>query len=239
MCCGRRPAASEVLPTLVLLPGLDGTGRLFTALIGALPAGTRAIPVSYAQRERATLPELVAEVRSALPPEPYLLVAESFSGPVAIALAASAPPGCAGVVLVATFRRHPLRVPRWASALVTPVLARIPPPRWLLRWALVGRDAEPALVAALSAAIASVPPAVLAGRLRLLNGVDAGSALRQVQLPVLYLRATQDRVVPAFNARDLARLCPAMQIAAVRGPHLLLQRRPVEALSVIAAWCTR
>ncbi|UUZ51553.1 alpha/beta hydrolase [Massilia sp. B-10] len=50
-------------------------------------------------------------MRSRLPPaEPYFLLGESFSGPVAIALAAERPPMLLGLILSCTFARNPLPI---------------------------------------------------------------------------------------------------------------------------------
>ena len=92
---------------VVLLPGLDGTGRLFAPLLRALP-GLEPIVVSYPCREVLDVQGLLHVIEGALPTEPYILVAESFSGPLAVRVAARRPLGLRGLVLVASFVRSPL-----------------------------------------------------------------------------------------------------------------------------------
>ncbi len=77
--------------TLVLLPGLDGTGILFTPLVVALGNGRRVIVVTYPTSEKAqTYAKLHEVAGAALPPSgPLVLLGESFSGPLAISLAAA------------------------------------------------------------------------------------------------------------------------------------------------------
>ena len=224
------------LPALVLLPGLDGTGDNFAPLLGALGPGERGVAVRY-PTDRELEPEgLDAHVRTCLPSGPFLLVAESFSGPVGIRLAASRPPGLVGLVLVATFRRFPWRAPaapvRWLSSLASSA----PPPRFVIRWWLTGRDADPAMVDAVQASIAANRAAVIAHRLRMLCQGDVESEVRALAVPTLYLRAAHDTLVPAHNATDLASLLPALSTTVVDAPHLLLQRAPDAALEAIRAW---
>jgi surfactin synthase thioesterase subunit len=62
--------------TLVLLPGLDGTGRLFKPFLRELPADWRVIVVVYPMDARLGYAELAALALSGLPAEgPLVLLA--------------------------------------------------------------------------------------------------------------------------------------------------------------------
>lgn len=79
---------------LVLLPGLDGTGRLFQPLLAHLPSTIDPLVISYSNLA-GTYAEMLPAARKELPPDrPFVLLAESFSGPAAIALAANARQVC-------------------------------------------------------------------------------------------------------------------------------------------------
>ena len=92
------PADADVLhsplPTrrngrLVLLPGLDGTGRLLRNFRDAIGSHTTTILVSYPADRMLDYAALEAFVRSRLPKrKPFVLLAELFSGPIAIGIAA-------------------------------------------------------------------------------------------------------------------------------------------------------
>jgi pimeloyl-ACP methyl ester carboxylesterase len=80
-------------PTLVLLPGMDGTGDLFAPLVAALGPHMRTVIVRYPDEplDYASDEEIA---RAALPiGHPFILLGESFSGPIAVSIAASAPRG--------------------------------------------------------------------------------------------------------------------------------------------------
>jgi hypothetical protein len=77
---------------LVLLTGMDGTGDLFEPLIKALP-GIEIQVIRYPLDRSLSYPELLSLVTSSLSgSEPFALLAESFSTPIAIQLAAKRPP---------------------------------------------------------------------------------------------------------------------------------------------------
>lgn len=108
---------------LVLLPGMDGTGRLFYDFTSALAPDFEPVVGHYPTDLSHTNAELEAFACSFLPRDgPFVIVAESFSGPIAIAVSASKPPGLAGLVLCCTFARNP----RPLIALLKPLLNLIP-----------------------------------------------------------------------------------------------------------------
>jgi pimeloyl-ACP methyl ester carboxylesterase len=90
------------MPTLVLLPGMDGTGELFANLVDAMPEPFELITVRYPTDQELSYSELKAFVQAACPvSRPFVLLAESFSTPAAIQYAATMPPNLCGLVLCA------------------------------------------------------------------------------------------------------------------------------------------
>ena len=102
---------AEPLP-VVLLPGLEGTGRLFARFLAAATGALDLRVVRYPSDRVLRYAALMGLVRKQLPREErWALLAESFSGPLALRLAAEAPPGLGAVALAASFHRQPAR--RW------------------------------------------------------------------------------------------------------------------------------
>ena len=93
---------------LVLLPGLDGTGDLFAPVVDALGPNVPTQIVRYPLSHASDYPTCEAVARGALPTDcPYVLLGESFSGPIAVSIAAAAPPGLRGLILCSTFVCNP------------------------------------------------------------------------------------------------------------------------------------
>lgn len=220
----------------MLLPGLDGTGDNFRFLQAALDGDENAVIIGYPTDRVLTFEALIAHITDRLPPGPFLLIAESFSGPAGITVAGQSPQGCVGLALVATFRRFPLPVPLTLTGWLAPVLLALPPPKFVVRQLLAGPNAEDAVVDGLITSMAANKSGVAASRLRLLTQVDAGPALAQITVPILYLQAARDRTVPAHNLRDLQAIRRDLTVEVIDTAHLVLQREAGLALERIRGW---
>lgn len=196
--------------------------------------------VSYPRDAALALEALVARIREAAPREPFILVAESYSGPAAIAFAATAPPQLLGLVLVATFAARPLPPLAHAGARVGAGLAMLlrRPFAPLIRRVLLGSHPPPALARALDDAVRGVPPDVLARRIRDCLRWDVRARLPDVRVPTLALHAGGDRILGAGAVASL-RGIPRLETRTLPGPHLLLQREPAAAAAAILAFAQR
>jgi len=209
-------------PLLLLLPGMDGTGRLLQPLAARLRDVLECRIVEYPHETPGydALTELLAPQ---LPQSrEFVLLGESFAGPIALALAARRPAGLRGVVLSASFVRYPHDVLRALASLVRVLPARAAPMPLVTRYLLGRWDSEPCRHWLLEA-IGDVPPEVLRDRVVAALDVDATAALREVEVPLLYLRASDDRVIGRGPADEIVALARDATIVDVEGPHFLLQ----------------
>lgn len=212
------------LPTLVLLPGIDGSGVLFRPLIEALPAEVKTIIVRYPDDPSAGYAELLPLVLSSCPKgSKFVILGESFSGPMALFAAATKPEGIAGVVLAATFIRNPHPyIPPWMGRLVPSVALRLFPSYVKYKMLLAGYG-TPGLRALAAEALSQVSAPVLAHRLRCVQRIDASNELASCHVPILCLHGSRDFVVPGWNAATIHRLLPSAHIVELRAPHMVLQ----------------
>lgn len=223
-------------PTLILMPGFDGTGELFSPLraeLGDWPTRT----VRYANE--ATLEDCVERVRAELPDDDVMLVAESFSGPVALALLAHERRRVRGAVLCATFALSPLRwLTRLAALTPSAMLAANSGRRALLRHFCLNGSTDLQLMEQALSTIRSVPGAVVKQRLGILSRVDVRPLCHAVEVPILILRPTADRIVNASLHRQLVATLPRSLVSEVAGPHLLLQSQPRACARLIQKFAT-
>ena len=161
-----------------MLPGLDGTEVLFRPFLAVLPPWVQPVFVEYPPRGPNGYADLLPLVRAALDGQPggAFVLAASFSGPLAVMLAAAEPARVRGLILSATFLRAPSR---WlpharpaASGLLIGVLRTLRRvPVWTLR-----RRADPYRQA--KAEIwRRVPAGCLAARIRAILAVDVRELL--------------------------------------------------------------
>lgn len=146
-----------------------------------------------------------------------VLVAEWYSGVVALHVAATLGTRVRAVVLVASFVANPTPVPRWVANLLPDWAFRRTLPRWLLRFVLLGWEAPGPVVEELSEAIRAVEPAVLAARVGEVIRLRADEAPRLERTPVLYVRAAHDRLVSARALDAVRARCERVEVREIEG----------------------
>jgi pimeloyl-ACP methyl ester carboxylesterase len=215
---------------LVLLPGMHGTGELFSEFMRAIPEPKQIEALYYPNDVIWSYPQLLRTVQAFVPEsDAYYLLAESFSTPLAIQFAATKPANLKGLVLCAGFASSPVK--GWRRRLArffAPLLFNLGIPKIVLNQ-LAGPNASSALLAAVRAAIAAVKPNVLAARARAVLACDATAELSKIDVPILYLLAKQDKIVPPWCLEEILRIKPDVNVVAIDAPHLLIQREPQKA----------
>ena len=210
---------------------------MFQPLIEALPGWIQARAVAYPSDRALTYDELLPLVMAALPVgEPFILLGESFSGPLAVMAAAKRPAGLVGVVLCATFVTSP-------AAGMSPVihlfartlLFRLFPPMQLLKAYLEGY-LNAKLLAIFSEVHKLVRADVIAARVRMIMRVDVREQLCACDVPILYIAASKDVVVPRRNLELIQRLYSRVQAITIEAPHMVLQAKPQPSAEAIAAF---
>jgi pimeloyl-ACP methyl ester carboxylesterase len=221
---------------IVVLPGMHGTTDLLEDFADAAPSDVLAELVAL-PTQRLDYPALASHFTTTLRLAPdSVLVAESFSGPLAIMLAERC--GVAALILCNTFAKAPY--PSALRALPLSLVSRIPPPATLVRHFAVGPNASAQLVRRVRATVASVPSGVLAFRTRCALTVDVTTELSRCVVPILYLRGTNDRLVSDKSVDEIIAAASApVSVARIPGPHLLLTTAPREAWRAISDFLSR
>jgi pimeloyl-ACP methyl ester carboxylesterase len=218
----------KALPTLVLLPGLDGTGDFFQPLLESLGQKARTRVVRYPIDGGLDYATCLGLARAALPTDgPYVLLGESFSGPIAIELAAEAPKGLKGIILSATFVSNP----RPRLSFIRPLLPYMPfhgtrSSLALSRFMVLGRWITPAIRELHLKILSTVPPGTMHARILAVADCDAREALGRVRVPILCFVAKHDRLIPRSAARAIQKYSHAARMVVLNGPHCLLQCVP-------------
>jgi pimeloyl-ACP methyl ester carboxylesterase len=141
-------------------------------------------------------------------------------------------------MLVASFAKTPSLVAKWVAATGADVF-RVRPPDVALRWALLGMDADDHHVRDVRSAMESVDALVLAARLKAIATVDVTAEFAAVSSPLLYIAGRRDRLVGPRVRTHLKAVQPGMEIRVLDAPHLVLQRCPAEAATLISDFLRR
>lgn len=225
---------------IVVLPGMDGMAALSSVFADMMRATFESVvTISYPPDRFLGYGELEALVRSLLPKDtPYVLLGQSFSGPIAISIAAARPSGLMGLILSTAFSQSPLP---WLSPLssltgIAPVRAL---PRAVLSWFLLGRWATQELESMLQASLRAVKPSVLRSRAAAALEIDVSHGLSAIAVPVLCLRASNDRLFSSEVSARMLKAIPRAEVKDISGPHLLLQASPSACAEAILEYASR
>lgn len=222
--------------TLVLLPGLDGTDVFFRPLLASLPAWIAPIVIQFPTAGANEYPDLLRLVRSALAnTSGCYVMGWSFSGPLALMLAAAEPGKIQGVILASSFVRPPRPMYarlRWAA--VTPTV-------WMLRFGKrlpvwLSRRSSDRLRRDKTETWKRVKASMVAERVRALLQVDARQLLKTCPVPVLCLAGLDDGIVPHDNVEEMVCVRPSAQVRMIEGQHFAIYTNPTAAAAAIEAF---
>ena len=192
-------------PPLVLVPGLDGTGRLFYRQVPLLARDFRV--ATYALRDGApdmeTLVEDLAGVVRGLSSsgEAAVIVGESFGGTLALSFALAHPELVRALVVLNSF---PYFRPHYRLGLAVAALGLMPwgvmaLVRRLTAFRLHSRYTHRDELERFMRETGHTTREGYIGRLRILQRYDVRSKLGELSVPTLFLAADQDHLVPSVK----------------------------------------
>jgi pimeloyl-ACP methyl ester carboxylesterase len=233
-------------PPLVLVPGMDGTGRLFYRQVPLLARRYRV--ATYRLREDAPsmevlVDDLAAVIRAVSPSgAPAVVVGESFGGTVALSAALSRPDLVAALVVLNSF---PYFVPRRRLRLAIFALQAFPFPwqvmglvRRLTAFRLHSRHTHRSEIRRfLELTAGTTRPGYLA-RLRVLLDYDVRDRLPEIQASTLFLASERDHLVPAVEqGRAMAALVPNATFRVLPGHgHICLIAPDIDLEDLLVQW---
>jgi pimeloyl-ACP methyl ester carboxylesterase len=210
--------SSALRPLALLLPGLDGSGRLYYRQVPLLEPRYRVRAWAYGVGLR-DYPELVRELAEATAGEPegsIALVGESFGGTVALQFALDYPGRLRGLTLVNAFPYYRRQARIRLACRLAPLLR--------FRAALALKDAVAARVLALEGVaaadrrryreiVAQVDRAGYVRRLELVRDVDLRPRLAEIRVPTFVCASGRDKIVPSrTEARLMAGRIPGARL---------------------------
>ena len=215
----------------LVLPGLDGTTPMLSDFRESAPSTLTVTPLELPSN-LSTYVSLLDHCEDRLATtDDLILVAESFSGPLAVMLASRHPHSIRALVLVASFVTSPL--PLFARLIPWSLFLRVRLPSLVVRRFMLGRDCTASQINELQSAIQSVPVRTLSGRIRELMRIDVSETFASLTCPVVYLQATRDLLIPQRCVDTIVRKRPDTSVHSVDGAHLILETQSNEAWRII------
>jgi pimeloyl-ACP methyl ester carboxylesterase len=193
-------------PLILLIPGLDGTGRFYDSQLAALSASYRPLPWTFPPRSDFDFPDLVQELGDATADEPQgsiTVVGESFGGAVALHYVLAYAERVRRLALINSFSFYRRRFGIVLGCRLSPML------RWYgirnlknyLSDRLLAAEGIPAAARRhYRKVVALIDPAVYRRRLELVRDIDLRGRLAEISIPTLIFAAGRDKIVPSVSS---------------------------------------
>ena len=220
---------------LVFLPGLDGTGLSYEPLGKVMPKEITVTIVSYPSHARLSFQQLVESAYDQIPHDkPLVLIAESFSGPIAVRLVATKRVVVKGIVFCASFMKFERPFLITLSGIVPlSFLLKPPLPNFVFPILCGKGPALKELSPVFRKIERQLDPKVLSHRIRMLRSIDVRAESHAIRAPCCYIQALHDRLVPASSVLSFVEHLPGITIKKIEGPHGILQAKPQECAGII------
>lgn len=229
-------------PTIVLVPGLDGTALLFYRQVELL--ARRFNVVAFPLPERAqTMDDLVDDLRALIEdvaPGEVLLCGESFGGALSLSFALAHPGHVSGLVIVNSF---PVIHMRWRLRWAPRLLRALPwgamrVVRRFTSMRLQSRHTLPEDIAEFHERSKSILRDGYLRRLEILRDYDVRDRLHEIQTPLLFLAGDEDKLIPSVEeARFMAERVPNARVQVLDGyGHICLINHELDLLDYVGPW---
>jgi len=218
---------------VILLPGLDGTGLLFTPFKEVLGSSIDASVVSYPSDRFLGYEELADFVIEQLPEEDFILIGESFSGPVAYKIALRKPENLKAVIFVATFLHNPSKFfLNPITIFLLKYLLLLPLPTLLIKFFFVGKEASNQLLHLFKLTVPKVSTATMFFRLQEIYRLP--KKIQTCGINATYIQASNDHLVPKSCLDAFCNAFIDLDVYRVKGPHLIMQSNPLICAEILA-----
>lgn len=229
---------------LVLVPGIDGTGLLFYRQVPLLERRYAVTTVRLRDEVRA-MDELVADLHRSIEAAssgPVTLLGESFGGALALSYALAHPERIGRLVILNSFAHfgsparlwlgyHLLRATPWGMMRLV---------RQLNGRRMHSPGTDPEEIRRFLQLMQSTTREGYLSRLRILQDYDVREELPALQMPVLFLAADRDVLVPSVEqARLMTSLTPQSSMRVLEGHgHSCLIAPDLDLAQILDEWTT-
>jgi len=229
--------------TIVLVPGMDGTGKLFYRQVPLLAQEYRV--VTYALSDAAPTMEVLIEdlasiIDAVSPDRTAVVIGESFGGALALSFGLTRPQQVTGLVILNSF---PFFSPQWRLRLAIGGLQLLPwgamgLVRRLTASRLHSRHTHRDEIARFMQLTAATTREGYVGRLRILTQYDVRHQLQHLRVPTLFLAADCDHVVPSVTqAQYMSARVPKSRVRILDGHgHTCLIAPDIDLRELIEDW---
>ena len=215
---------------LILLPGLDGTGKMFHPFIEELDSSFSTLIIPIKSIRYLSYDDIVDDIYDQLPlSEQFIFLAESFSGFILAKLLSKYDIKCKKIILVSSFFDTPKLLNSLSSFFISYIPIKFIPKHFVSKILFNGSIANENDFLNI---IYSIESRVLKSRLKLIRTMNY-RFLKRNYIECLYLNAENDFIIHNKNIRAVRKKYINTTVKTVSGGHLLLQSNPKESALII------
>lgn len=234
-------------PTIVLVPGLDGTALLFYRQVPILAQQFNVLTFALPNDSQCTMQSLVENLHELIQgalqqygPKQIFLCGESFGGALSLSFALTYPEMLKGLVIVNSFprirNRMALQIIPWLLKAMPWGAMRVV--RQFTQWKLHSPHAQPEDLAEFHERMKHVGKMGYIRRLEILRSYNIQDRLSEIKIPTLFLASELDRLVPSVSeAGFMTSRMPHAQTITLKGyGHICLINHDFNLLEYLQPW---
>lgn len=209
---------------VVLLPGMDGTGILFKPFIEQAPPNIEVTIIPLKQSENYSYEDQAKYVMSQIGEDPFILVAESYSGMVAYNMLKLGCKNIEHIVFAASFICLPSRLAKFSNYLPIALAKSRLVPKALMGRILFGKFSSPSLINHFYSALSITSSTTLSHRLNQIS--ELKEPKYKISIPCTYIKPNKDIAISKIAVTAFHEVCSNLIIHEVAGTHFVLQTNP-------------
>lgn len=226
---------------IFILPGLDGTGKLFDDVKEELEkTGRQVILASYPPllwKKEDYINYIKQFIKSNTEPgEIFAIVAESFSGMFIPTIYKDLKSQISHIIFSASFVKNPVLAPT-AFKMINKALKISKLPSLATQLAMIGPNPTTDLISLFNRVTKDINDDVLKSRINLCLDIDnrdiVYNSFTNIKTPILYLQSRFDTIILPYCLKDIEKINPHTQSKIFNTAHMILQCEPKLTSSVI------
>ena len=241
---GSRLPASGSRPAVVLVSGIDGTGVSFHRQVPLLERQYAVTMNQLREDSTHTMSDLIDDLRATVDAAsngvPVTVIGESFGGALALSFALAHPERVRRLVILNSFARFDDQARLWLGYHVTRAMPwrLMPLARKLTAWRLHSPHTERDRIDVYQRLMRNGKKGGVVARMRILRDYDVRDRLASIAVPVLFLAADRDHLVPSVTQAGLmGRLTPRSTVRILKGHgHVCLINQDIDLAQILDEW---
>jgi len=209
---------------VLLIPGMDGTGKLFSPLLDELPSGVDTQVICLNDLKNQNPIDQALEIASLIGSEEVIILSESYSGYIAYHLSLLPNLNIKHVIFAASFLENPTWLSRLNKLLPLNLVRSGLIPDIALSSVLFAQRNNKKLVNIFNSSLKLISNSTLRRRLNVIANLVRPS--ESLSVPCTYVQASNDYLVSNKSVDVFKELCININIVKASGGHFIVQSNP-------------